>query len=302
MLDFVWLINASRWIMFDFDWLIHANRCVMHYIFYFVGVVKGEAFFSDKPTLCTLIASICLTACFCAFFSLFAVTINRYVCVCHHAHYHRLFSRNKNIAICVLIWISAFVCEMPNFLWDNGHIFDRKIQSCIWNRTGSYVYTMLVSNGFIWAPLFGMTGVYVKIFLHIRSSKAKIHYFGESVKRTVFNMRIWRATIRSSKTIFVVVIVFLILWSPYAVVIILDHDDTMSVGLHLYVTLFAHFHSSVNAIVYLATNKQCRSSMRRSLLCQQKEKIIKTMATPVPQPITNQSDQSRMKPLCVKNI
>ena len=226
-------------------------------------------FFISRPALCTLIASVCLTACFCAFFSLLAVTLNRYVCVCHNSLYSRIFSRKKNVGMCLVIWVSAFLCEMPNYMWDDGHIFDLKNHSCIWNRSSVYIYTILISTVFIWAPLVAMTGIYVKIFMSVMSSKAKIHNFGNNggESSSAQNMKVWRASIRSSKTLFIVLVSFLLFWSPYALVIILDHGDTMSIGLHLYVTLCAHLHSSANGVIYLVTNSHFRTSMLEFLGC-----------------------------------
>lgn len=51
------------------------------------GVIRGEQFFDDKPILCEVIASMCLTACFAAFFTLGSITMARYLYVCHHELY-----------------------------------------------------------------------------------------------------------------------------------------------------------------------------------------------------------------------
>ena len=227
--------------------------------------MKGELFFEDKPGLCTLIASICLTSCFCVFFSLLSVTLNRYICVCHHSIYSRIFSRKKNVAMCLLIWVLAFVCEMPNYLWDRGHIFDVKNHSCIWNRTSMLTYTMVVSILFIWVPLVVMIACYVRIFQNVISAKVKVHSFGVNAPTTLNNMKLWKAAVRSSRNLFIILAVSVVLWFPYSLVIVIDHNDTMSVAVHLYVTLLAHLHSSTNSVIYLLTNRQLRKRKKTNV-------------------------------------
>ncbi len=49
------------------------------------GVVHGELWFElHHPTLCRVIASVCTASCFCSLMSIMAISINRYVHICHH--------------------------------------------------------------------------------------------------------------------------------------------------------------------------------------------------------------------------
>jgi len=68
------------------------------------GVVKGERWFQGKWLLCEVVASMCLTACFCAFLSLTLMTLNKYVYVCMNTWYHKIFkvpSVDVNVIISV---------------------------------------------------------------------------------------------------------------------------------------------------------------------------------------------------------
>ena len=142
--------------------------------FCFAGVVQGSAYFTDKDWLCELVASCCLTACLCAFFSLTVVTINRFVYVCHQNIYTKIFSRTKNILMCVCIWLASFTLDMPNFFGWGDHYFDMKNHSCIWDRTASLSYTMLVSVVLIMGSLCLMGFCHFRIFLHIHKSRTKV--------------------------------------------------------------------------------------------------------------------------------
>lgn len=92
----------------------------------FSGVLKGEHWFQGRWLLCEVVASMCLTACFCAFLNLTLLTFNRYVFVCWHTWYYRIFKRPVCIFLCVCAWALAFLFEYPNFIGWGDHYFDSK--------------------------------------------------------------------------------------------------------------------------------------------------------------------------------
>ncbi len=54
-----------------------------------LGLTEGKPFFDVRPGLCDVVATVCLTACVAALFSIGGVSFNRYVHICHHGQYHR---------------------------------------------------------------------------------------------------------------------------------------------------------------------------------------------------------------------
>ena len=49
--------------------------------------------------------------------------------------------------------------------------------------------------------------------------------------------------------------VFIVCWTPYAIITAIDVDNTFSMETHLFVTLLAHLHSSLNILIYTFSNK-----------------------------------------------
>ncbi|XP_067671594.1 melatonin receptor type 1B-A-like [Haliotis asinina] len=235
-----------------------------------VGVVKGEEWFDDKPWFCDFIATLCLTACFCAFLSLTLVSINRYTFVCHKNIYDKIYTRTVCIIMCIIAWSAAFLLEFPNHVGWGGHVFDQKNHQCIWDRTASFSYTMVVSVGLIGSPLLLMCLCYILIFCHIYRTKANIYRIDiddpERMKKA------WKETLRTSRTLFVVFSVFVVCWVPYAVVIALDVKDKMPMEVHLFATLLAHLHSSSNFLVYTICNRSFRSAVKKVIGCGEDER------------------------------
>ena len=75
-----------------------------------------------------------------------------------------------------------------------------------------------------------------------------------------------RDEIQLAKTLFVVCLLFILLWMPYACVVIMDIDDNFSKIVYVIVVQLAHGNSSVNCIVYPATNRQFRQAYKLLML------------------------------------
>ena len=71
---------------------------------------------------------------------------------------------------------------------------------------------------------------------------------------------------RLLRSVFVIVVVFLVMWSPYSVIFIFDRYATWPRTLYVVSILMAHLNSSINSIIYGATNKNFREAYSR-ILC-----------------------------------
>ncbi|XP_061192613.1 melatonin receptor type 1A-like [Saccostrea echinata] len=212
-------------------------------------VVLGEQYFDDKKWLCDFVASLCLTACFCAFLSLTLLTMSRYIYLCHNNVYDKVFNRLSCIIFCITCWVAAFLFQFPNFIEWGKYNFDRKNHQCIWDRTASLSYTLFVSIGLIGGPLLVMAICYFLIFQRIWETKRDIYRMDTKNPHKMRKAR--TETVRSSKTLFCIFVVFFVCWTPYAITVALDVQNNLSTEVHLFVTLLAHLHSSVNCIIYI---------------------------------------------------
>lgn len=227
--------------------------------------MKGEHFFNGAPWLCQTVASLCLTACFCAFASLTMLSLNRYIYLCHNNVYDRMYGRKTCIVMCLMCWVFAFLCEFPNFLGWGGHYFDQKSHQCIWDRTSSISYTLFVAFGLIGFPLLTMMVCFILIFRRIWNTKKALYEV--DMERDGRMVKVMTETARTAKTIFVIFLVFVVCWTPYATVIAIDIEDKLNMKVHLFITLLAHLHSSANFVVYFVSNKRFRVALSRIWGC-----------------------------------
>lgn len=202
----------------------------------------------------------CLTACFCAFMSLTMLSFNRYIFLCHNNVYDRLYNRTSCVLMCIGCWVFAFVCEFPNFIGWGGHYFDVKNHQCIWDRTANRSYSLFVTIGLIASPLVLMGFMYFLIFHYIWKSKHDLYTFsaGTTSKKRRQDL-VWKETIKNCRLVFIIFLVFIVCWTPYATVIIIDSNDNISQEVHLFVTMLAHMHSSANCTIYFVCNRKFRN-------------------------------------------
>ena len=74
-----------------------------------------------------------------------------------------------------------------------------------------------------------------------------------------------KEALRLSRSLFVIVIAFTLTWTPYCVVIIVDFKDHLPMWVHLWVTILAHSHSSLNFFIYGLTNATFRQGFMKFL-------------------------------------
>jgi len=62
-------------------------------------------------------------------------------------------------------------------------------------------------------------------------------------------------TIRQVKTVFVIFVAFVCCWSPYIVVLLYDDSDSLPLSVHVYASMLAHLHASLNFAIYGLRNR-----------------------------------------------
>ena len=73
-------------------------------------------------------------------------------------------------------------------------------------------------------------------------------------------------TIRQVKTVFIIFIAFVCCWSPYIVVLLYDNTDSLPLPVHLYASMLAHLHASLNFAIYGLMNHNLYADFAAHLL------------------------------------
>lgn len=214
--------------------------------------LEGETFFNSITGLCQAIAYVCTIACVNSLGSITLMSFNRYIFICHHKYYDKIFKKPTCIAMCIFLYLTGLTLVLLNLAGIGDHSFDRKSLECIWDRMATYYYTVAFSVLLVWIPV-TITGIfYLKIYISVRTSTKKI------TEVTCSNHN--RKAIKLARTLFFIYLIFSSCWIPYALIIVVDRNDTFPYEPHLILTAFGHLHPSINWLIYYFTNTKFRKA------------------------------------------
>ena len=189
----------------------------------------------------------CTIACVNSLGSITLMSFNRYIFICHHKYYNSIFKKSTCIAMCSGLYLIGLTLILLNLAGIGDHSFDRKSLECIWDRMATYNYTVAFSVVLVWVPV-AVTGIfYLNIFITVQRSTKRI------TEVTTSNHN--RKSIRLARTLFMIYVIFSLCWIPYALIIVIDKNDTFPYEPHLILTAFGHLHPSINWLIYYFTNK-----------------------------------------------
>lgn len=179
------------------------------------------------------------------------MSFNRYIFICHHQYYEKIFKKHTCILMCISLYCVGLLLVLLNLAGIGDHSFDRKSLECIWDRMETYYYTVVFSVTLVWIPVVVTGFSYLNIYLTVTKSQKRM-------KKHQVREQPSKSSIGLARTLFIIYAVFATCWIPYALIIVVDRNDTFPYESHLYVTAFAHLHPSINWLVYYFTNTKFR--------------------------------------------
>lgn len=230
---------------------IHVHSEEKRLIIFFSAKVEGEEFFDKVPGLCQLIASLCTVSCVGSLMTIGLMSINRYMYICSHDKYTRIFTKRKSICMCVSVYFVGGFLVLLNAAGIGDHGYDRKSIECIWDRMATQSYTIVFSITLVWIPSIMITTCYLRIYLHVREHSKRMRIHNQMGVSTTM-----RVNFHLAKTLCIIFIVFITCWAPYALILVTDTKDDYPLEAHVIITVFAHIHPSTNWIIYYYTNKR----------------------------------------------
>ena len=180
--------------------------------------------------------------------------------------------------MCGLCWILAFLFEVYNLVGRGDHFFDKKSHQCIWNRTADPSYTISIAVLLISLPLILMTISNIAIYRKFRASKKKLSNFNTHPSTTESHENVEvktaqdRQTNRLFKTICMITFAYIVCWTPYVLIIIIDLADRLPMWVHLWATFLAHLHSSLSCVIFLFTSSSFKDFCK-TVVCKQQDKL-----------------------------
>ena len=180
--------------------------------------------------------------------------------ICYYTRYHKIFTLRNSVLMAVGLWVVSALMEMPNFVGWGDHYYDQKSLNCMWDRTADYGYTIFFATAGIGFPVCLISYCHFKVYSYVRMSEKRVANSSveAAANKTTSGNFERTASMRLSKTLSIIFVIFCICWTPYAITVVVDRHDEAPLWVYIFVVLIAHTNSSINFILYGMTNREFR--------------------------------------------
>uniref|UniRef100_A0A3Q3FLP0 Opsin 4xa n=1 Tax=Kryptolebias marmoratus TaxID=37003 RepID=A0A3Q3FLP0_KRYMA len=155
--------------------------------------------------------------------NLLAISIDRYIVITKPLQSIRWTSVRRTCLIIALVWLYSFAWSLAPLLGWSSYIPEGLMTSCTWDYVTSTPanksYTLMLCCFVFFIPLGIISYCYLWMFLAIRQANRDVDQLGSQVRKsTLIQQQSIKTEWKLAKVAFVVIIVFVLSWSPYACV------------------------------------------------------------------------------------
>ena len=228
-----------------------ADLCVSAVTNQFITLaIFHPRFFHIYPEVCEALAVLCTMTCLCSVWSMTMISLNRYFAICHNVHYRKIYNKKTIPIIIALMWTYCFMLDLSNFFGWGRHVFDAKAYFCTIDYTAAYSYNMYFILLGLFIPMIVTGFSYSRIYMFVRKSKQRLKsHLASPIKRT---------DLKLLKSVAAIFITFVVMWTPYGATWIFDFTGSWPQLYWVLAVALAHTNSSINCILYAATNQNFR--------------------------------------------
>ena len=230
--------------------------CFIADTFGIVGVFTKGSIFKNNPVFCDFLGCLCVTSCCCSLWSITAIALNRYVCICHRFVYPVIYNRRTVPFMIGDLWLLSFVIDIPALAGWGAHGYAESILYCTYDFMSSYGYSVFLMAWMFAIPVSVLTYSYIRILLFSRAIKKALRKMQESDFPQ--GQQIVLTDLRLLRSVLVIWIVFCALWTPYTILMLIKDVTNLPRLFFVCATGLAHLSSSTNSVIYGLTNKNFR--------------------------------------------
>ncbi|XP_050431723.1 adipokinetic hormone/corazonin-related peptide receptor variant I isoform X2 [Adelges cooleyi] len=218
--------------------------------------------------MCRIMAFFRIFGLYLSSFILICISVDRYLAVLQPMRLYQMDSRGK--LMIAIAWFASFVCSLPQsyiFHVERHPKFSYFVQCVTFNAYPSELHELayLYFGMFMmyWLPLIVILFCYASIIIEIYRRSRESICGTENVRRLGF---LGRAKSRTLKMTIIIVLAFVVCWTPYYIMAIWYWTDNISAQMvdqkvqHV-LFMFACTNSCMNPIVYGAFNIRTRRTL-----------------------------------------
>ncbi|CDQ85421.1 unnamed protein product [Oncorhynchus mykiss] len=207
--------------------------------------------------------------------NLLAISIDRYLVITQPLKALGRSSRRRTTLAILMVWLYSFAWSFAPLIGWSSYIPEGLMTSCTWDYvTYTYAnqsYTMMLCCFTFFIPLGVIFYCYLFMFLAIRTASREVENLGTHVRKcTLIQQKSIRNEWKLAKIAFVVIVVYVLSWSPYATVTMISwagHANILSPYSKAVPAVIAKASTIYNPFIYAIIHTKYRATLAEKVPC-----------------------------------
>ncbi|CAN2388965.1 Opsin 4xb [Pristimantis euphronides] len=205
--------------------------------------------------------------------TLLAIAVDRCLVITKPLQSIQWSSKKRTMHVIVLVWLYSLLWSMAPLLGWSSYVPEGLMISCTWDYMSSTPanksYTMMLCCFVFFIPLIVIFHCYLLMFLAIRSTSRNVQKLASCGKQTFLSSSM-KNEWKMAKIAFVIIIVYVLSWSPYACVTLIalaGHGKSLTPYSKTVPAVIAKASAIYNPIIYGIIHPKYRETIHKSVPC-----------------------------------
>ncbi|XP_061585243.1 opsin 4xb [Cololabis saira] len=207
--------------------------------------------------------------------NLLAISIERYLVITKPLQTIHWSSKRKTTLTILVVWLYSLAWSLAPLLGWSSYIPEGLMTSCTWDYVtytpANRSYTMMLCCFVFFIPLGIISYCYLRMFLSIRKTSREVERLGTQVRKsTLIQQKSIRSEWKLAKIAFIVIVVYVLSWSPYACVTLISwagHANILSPYSKAVPAVIAKASTIYNPIIYAIIHNKYRMTLAEKFPC-----------------------------------
>ncbi|KAK5909856.1 hypothetical protein CesoFtcFv8_003748 [Champsocephalus esox] len=207
--------------------------------------------------------------------NLLAISIDRYLVITKPLQAINLSSKRRTTVAIIMVWLYSLAWSLAPLVGWSSYIPEGLMTSCTWDYVtytmANRSYTMMLCCFVFFIPLGIILYCYIFMFLAVRQTGRDVERLGTQVRKsTLIKQRSIRSEWKLAKIAFVVIVVYVLSWSPYACVTMISwagHSKILSPYSKAVPAIIAKASTIYNPFIYAIIHNKYRMTLAEKIPC-----------------------------------
>ncbi|XP_047448803.1 opsin 4xb isoform X2 [Mugil cephalus] len=207
--------------------------------------------------------------------NLLAISIDRYLVITKPLQTIHWTSKRRTTLAILMVWLYSLAWSLAPLVGWSSYIPEGLMTSCTWDyvtyTAANRSYTMMLCCFVFFIPLGIIFYCYLRMFQSIRKTSREVERLGTQVRKsTLIQQKSIRSEWKLAKIAFVVIVVYVLSWSPYACVTLISwsgHSNILSPYSKAVPAVIAKASAIYNPIIYAIIHNKYRMTLAEKVPC-----------------------------------